>query len=478
MRIPPAVPKLPVVELVDAAANPWLRGAFAPVRDELDTNDLAVEGRLPGELVGSYVRNGPNPQFTPLGSYTFPFDGDGMVHMVTFEGGRARYRNRWVVTRGLAAERRAGRALYGGTFTPIAPDPARLGADGDPNPFKTWANMHVVRHRGRVLALSDGGTPYELTAELATVGERDYDGLLPGGMSSHPKLDPIWDELCFFHTDVVPPYLVFGVVGPKGRVTRTEPIDLAEPALIHDFVVTDQHVVFFDSPAVFDAQALLRGEAAVRWNGQRGTRIGVMSRESDAVDLRWIPVEDCFAMHFLNGYTDGDTVVVDYVHRRRLDVPGGMDDNVPRLHRAVIDLDRRTVRDELVDSRAVELPRIDDRRTGLRHKVGYVAAASDPAATRTAMYDTIVRYDVDAGSATEHRFTPGVVVGEPVFAPRPGGLAEDDGWVLVFTYDTNHDRSDLVVLDASRVSAPPVAVVHLPRRIPVGMHGSWLAAGE
>jgi len=243
-------------------------------------------------------------------------------------------------------------------------------------------------------------------------------------------------------------------------------------------VVTDQHVVFFDSPAVFDAQALLRGEAAVRWNGQRGTRIGVMSRESDAVDLRWIPVEDCFAMHFLNGYTDGDTVVVDYVHRRRLDVPGGMDDNVPRLHRAVIDLDRRTVRDELVDSRAVELPRIDDRRTGLRHKVGYVAAASDPAATRTAMYDTIVRYDVDAGSATEHRFTPGVVVGEPVFAPRPGGLAEDDGWVLVFTYDTNHDRSDLVVLDASRVSAPPVAVVHLPRRIPVGMHGSWLAAGE
>jgi carotenoid cleavage dioxygenase-like enzyme len=478
MRITPPAPKTPVVELVDAAGNPWLRGAFAPVRDELDANDLSVEGRLPAELTGSYLRNGPNPQFTPLGSYTFPYDGDGMVHMVTFEGGRARYRNRWVVTRGLAAERRAGRALYGGTFTPFQPDPARLGADGDPNPFKNWANMNVVRHCGRVLALSDGGVPYELTAELATVGERDYDGLLPTGMSSHPKVDPIWDELCFFRTDVVPPYLVFGVVGPKGRVTRTEPIDLPEPVLIHDFVVTDQHVVFFDSPAVFDQQALLRGEPPLRWNEQRGTRIGVMPREGGAADLRWIPVEDCFAMHFLNGYTDGETVVVDYVHRRRLDAPGGTDDNVPRLHRAVVDLTRRSARDELVDSRAVELPRIDDRRAGLRHRVGYLAAASDPSAARTIAFDTIVRYDVDAGASTAHRFAPGVMVGEPVFAPRPGGYDEDDGWVLVFAYDTTQDRSDLVVLDAARVSSPPIAVVHLPRRVPAGMHGAWLPAGE
>src|SRR5436190_23271822 len=100
MRITPPVPKAPVIELVDPAGNPYLRGAFAPVRDELDANDLTVDGRLPTELAGSLLRNGPNPQFTPLGSYTAPFDGDGMVHMVTFENGRARYRNRWVLTRG------------------------------------------------------------------------------------------------------------------------------------------------------------------------------------------------------------------------------------------------------------------------------------------------------------------------------------------------------------------------------------------
>lgn len=474
MRTPPT-PTPSVIELVDPAGNPYLQGVFAPVAEEIDTAGLAVEGHVPSELRGSYLRNGPNPQFTPLGSYTYPFDGDGMVHMVTFDGGHVRYRNRWVATRGLVAERRAGHALYGGTFTPFVPDPARIGPDGDPSPFKNWANTNVIRHCGKVLALYEGGLPYEMTADLETVGELDYEGLLPTAMCAHPKLDPIWDELCFFRYDVVAPYLVYGVVGPKGRITRTEPIEIPEPVMIHDFVVTDQHVVFFDSPAVFDIEATTRGGPVLSWRENRGTRIGVMNRDGDS-HVTWIPVEDCYAMHFLNGYSEGETITVDYVYRRRLDLVGTSPDNSPRLHRAVIDVARRSVRDELVDHRTIEFPRIDDRRTGLRHRVGYAAAVTNPDGVKGGSFDTIVRYDVDSGTSTEHRFPPGVVVGEPVFAPRPGSWDEDDGWLLVFAYDMAHDRSDLVILDASRVAGSPVAIVHLPVRVPAGLHGNWFPA--
>jgi len=477
MRVTPSASKPPVIELVDPAANPFLQGSFAPVGEELDIDDIRVEGRLPSELTGSYVRNGPNPQFTPIGSYTSPFDGDGMVHMLTFGNGRVSYRNRWVLTRGLSAERRAGRALYGGMLTPFMPDALSVGPDGDPNPFKNLANMNVIRHAGRTLALWEGGTPYELTPGLSTVGEFDFDGGLPGGMTSHPKLDPVWDELCFFRFDVVPPYLVYGVVGPKGRVTRTEPIDLPDPVLIHDFVVTDQHVVFFDSPAVFDFEALLRGEPVLHWREGRGTRIGVMPRDGGAHEILWIPVDDCFAMHFLNGYTEDETVVVDYVHRDRFDGHADGDDNIPRLHRVVIDLSRQTAHDELVDYRVVDLPRIDERRTGLRHRFGYVASATDPNGAATGHFDAVVRYDLDAGASVEHRLPPGVVAGEPVFAPRPGGTAEDDGWVLVLTYDLGHETSHLVVLDAANFAGPPVAIVHLPTRVPTGLHGNWFPAG-
>jgi carotenoid cleavage dioxygenase-like enzyme len=468
----------PATIAVDVATNRHLRGAFAPVQDEIDATDLPVRGTLPGDLEGTYLRNGPNPQFAPIGSYTYPFDGDGMIHAVTFEGGRVSYRNRWVLTRELAAERLAGRALYGGTFTPLDPGPALVGADGEPGPFKNWANTSVVRHLGRLFALWEGGLPYELSSGLATIGECDFHGALPGAMTAHPKIDPVWDELVFFRYDLVAPYLVYGVVGPTGKVTRTEPIDIPDPVMIHDFVATDRHVVFFDSPARFDLDAVTRGEPVLRWDETRGTRIGVMSRDGDDADMVWMPVENCYAMHFLNGYSDGDTVIVDYVYRRRLDLgPTSTPDNAPRLHRAAIDLVAHTVRDELLDERLVEFPRIDDRRTGLRHRYGYLSAVTHGGGGPPgAAFDSLVRFDLNAGTSLEHRFVEGITVGEPVFAPRPDGTAEDDGWILALTYDVTRDASELVVIDAADFAAPPVAIVPIPRRVPAGLHGTWLPA--
>ena len=100
---------MPSLELVDPRTNPYLSGRFAPVHREVTVDELKVEGDLPAELVGAYVRNGPNPKFPPLGSYTYPMEGDGMLHGVWLEDGRARYRNRWVRTAGPAG-RGTGRA--------------------------------------------------------------------------------------------------------------------------------------------------------------------------------------------------------------------------------------------------------------------------------------------------------------------------------------------------------------------------------
>lgn len=90
--------------------------------DEIDAHDLPVTGELPPGLRGSFLRNGPNPAFPPLGRYHL-FDGDGMLDGLTIEDGRVRYRNRWVRSRGLAAERRAGRALSTGLSDFRLPDP-------------------------------------------------------------------------------------------------------------------------------------------------------------------------------------------------------------------------------------------------------------------------------------------------------------------------------------------------------------------
>ena len=157
--------------LVDPATSPYLSGRFAPVHREISTAKVAVEGDVPDDLIGTYIRNGPNPKFTPLGSYSYPIEGDGMLHAVSFGPDTVHYQNRWVRTRGLEAEERAGRALFGGIMTPAFVDPALLAPDPDPGwPTKLDAFINVVAHGGRYLALEEGLPAYEVSSELETVG--------------------------------------------------------------------------------------------------------------------------------------------------------------------------------------------------------------------------------------------------------------------------------------------------------------------
>lgn len=442
-----------------------------PVLEELDTMDLPVQGEIPAELDGSYVRNGPNAQFPRPDGWQYPYDGDGMLHVVTFAQSRARYRNRWVLTEDLVAERQVGRSLHSGTFDTHPPgltDPDAVGP-------KNWSNTNVVTHAGKLLSLWEGGAPYELNWRFGTVGEHTFDGTLPGAMCAHPKADPVWDELLWFRVSPEPPYLVYGVVSPRGQVSRTTPIDLPRPVYMHDFAVTDQHVVFFDSPAVIDPAASTTGAPTVQWEPQHGTRIGVMSRDGEHDHVRWFPVESRFAMHFMNAYNDGDAIVVDYIHRPsfEIDTAAGIE-QMPRLHRSVIELGRGIVSDEMLDPTPVDMPRIDDRRAGLRYRYGYLAAVTNGDGRPNGVgFDTLMRYDLRTNAAVTHRFDDGVIVGEPQFVPRKDSLTEGDGWIMAFTYDVVHDRSELVILDADDLAARPVATVQLPQRVPAGLHGTW-----
>lgn len=171
--------------------DPHLSGNFAPVGPELNVDNLPViAGRIPPDLAGAYMRNGPNPLFKPI-AFAYPMDGDGMIHAVYFNNGRARYRNRFVQTPGLVAERRAGRAIYGSFTHPVPIDPKLL-QPGDPQgPFKNGAFINILQHAGRLIALDEATTSFEMTMELETVGEwkagTDHPIQLGAHNRRHPK---------------------------------------------------------------------------------------------------------------------------------------------------------------------------------------------------------------------------------------------------------------------------------------------------
>ena len=158
--------------------TPFIRtGDYAPVTDELTAFDLPVGGAIPPELNGWYLRNGPNPR-QATGHW---FTGDGMVHGVRLENGRAAwYRNRWVRT---------------DSFENPIP---LYNADRTRNLHAGVANTHVMRHAGKTLALVESSLPYQITNDLETLGAYDFDGKLVDSMTAHPKICPTTGELHFF----------------------------------------------------------------------------------------------------------------------------------------------------------------------------------------------------------------------------------------------------------------------------------------
>jgi carotenoid cleavage dioxygenase len=460
----------------ESELNPFLRGNFAPWRMEGDASDLAVSGRIPRDLAGTYYRNGPNPAYEPKGRYHW-FDGDGMVHAVRLENGRAFYRNRWVASEGLREERQAGRALFDGLLGLSASEAPR---------FKNTANTNVVFHAGRLFALVESSLPTELAPRtLETIGVYDFGGRLNGPMTAHPKLDPETGEMLFFGYSPFPPYLHYHQCDAQGVLQRSEPIDVAWPSMIHDFAITREHVLFILCPIVFRFEGLEEGKSLFSWEPERGTRVGVMPRDGGNADLRWFDTDPCYVFHPMNAYDAGRTITLDVARYEQLLFmssaaarnPDWRGRNVARMHRWRIDLDGGGIRSEPLDDGGGEFPRVDDRRLGRRHRYGYLAATGPEGNDANEPVFTAVRkYDFEHGKIETRAFGRGNGAGEPLFVPTCADADEDDGYLLTLVYDQSRNASDLYVLDARDVTGEPVAQVHLPHRVPYGFHGNWVGA--
>lgn len=429
---------------------PWhLQGNYAPVEHELDATELEVEGEIPAEIDGHYMRNGFNP---PNGWSDHWFFGAGMIHAVDIRGGKASIRNRYVQTPGLG----------GGNGT--------MSLD----PVDSPANTNIVRHAGRYFALEEAHGIYEVGPKLDTIGFENFGGGITGAFTAHPKLCAATGEMLGFGYNVAgPEYLRYYRFDAKGSLAQAEPITLPTGVMMHDFNVTRHHVVWMDLPVCFSMERAVKGETPFFWNPDNGSRLGVMPRDGGNADIRWYDINPGYCLHPFNAWEDGDQIVL-MVCRLDSFMDGGFDDvsGKAEVWRWTIDQAAGTVREEHLDDRKCDFPRVDDRRVGLPARFGYAQQlGSTPG--NPSMGNELYKYDLQTGQPEVHDMGP-VTGGEPVFVPRSADAAEDDGWVLSFTYDPTEDRSHLRIIDAQNFSGPPIARIFTPQRVPYGSHGNWM----
>jgi carotenoid cleavage dioxygenase len=474
--------------------NRYLQGPFAPLDREYTLTDLDVVGTIPAHLDGRYLRNGSNPVGEIDPELYHWFIGDGMVHGIRIRDGRAEwYRNRWV--RSAAAANALG-------------EPEPTGNRGlDP----IGANTNVIGHAGKTIALVEGGiTNYELTDELDTVGICDFDGTLTGGYTAHPKHDPETGELHAVSYGLNRGNRVqYSVIGVDGRARRTVDITVGGSTMMHDFSLTEKHVVFYDLPVTFDAPlaaemtvprgmrlatrlmlSALIGRVRIpdpliarmparkgsdrrlpyAWNPHYPARVGVMPREGGDADVRWFDVEPCYVFHPMNAYDEGDTIVLDVVRNPKMFDRDrtGPNEGPPTLDRWTVDLADGKVREVRFDDRAQEFPKVDPRLVGKRHRYGYTATVLEGSEGGEAL----LKHDLLKGRTDSRSFGSEKAVGEFVFHPSSPDASEDDGVVMGYVYDRPTDRSELAILDAQTLQ--DIARIELPHRVPAGFHGNWV----
>jgi carotenoid cleavage dioxygenase-like enzyme len=455
------------------------RANIAPIPFEADAPHLTITGELPRELNGTLYRNGPNPQFSSPGAHWFV--GDGMLHAFHLENGGASYRNRWVRTPKWLAEHDAGRALFGGFGRKLADAPASV-TDGG------VANTNIVYHAGRLLALEEGHLPTEIEpGTLATRGYHDYGGRIKAPFTAHPKIDPKTGEMVFFGYNAsgpLTPTLSCGSVSAAGKLTRLERFETPYASMVHDFIVTENHLLFPILPVTGSLSRAMAGQPPYAWEPDKGAFVGVMKRNGSAKDITWFRGENCYVFHVMNAWEDGSRIVADVMQFEEAPLfphpdgrPTDPEKSRARLCRWVFDLAGNTDRfsQTYMDDLTGEFPRVDDRHAGLKSGHGWYACAN-PDAPVSEWLSGIAHVDGSGARRGRYLLPVGDTISEPVFVARGEDAAEGCGWLLAVVWRARDNCSDLAVFNATDVVAGPIALVHLGHRVPDGFHGNWVGA--
>ena len=332
---------------------------------------------------------------------------------------------------------------------------------------------HVVRAGGKCFALVEGGAlPVEFSYQLDSTVNSDFGGGLTKGFSAHPKADPATGVLHAIAYQPGQPNIQYFTIDTNGTAHAVAEISLPHMPEVHDIGLTERSVVILDLPVTFQPWRSEVSSFPYLWNADQPPRVGLMPRSGDTSKIQWFDAPSCFVFHILNSYDRGDDVIIDVCRHSKMFATDtrGVNEGRPVLARWTLNRNTSQLVETIIEDRGAEFPRINDFYQGLAYRFGYTASWRE-----NVQFGPTMKHDLITGTTELHDYGTGRVALEPVFVPRPGAVAEDDGWVMSFVYDAERNLSDVVLLDAQNLAGAPVATVQLPVRVPFGFHGAWFA---
>lgn len=462
------------------AASGRLRG-FASCAAESGPVALRVDGRLPGWLDGSLHLNGPGLFELPRGGYRHWFDGLALLQRIELRDGAATWRSRFLRGEAWRAAMARGAPDYGEFETPDAMGwlerVRRLGAP------KLTDNGAVIVERfgGDWVARTETSRAQRIDPDtLETLGPFDWDDAerMPfaaahGVRTAEGRNWGVGIELGRHCR-----YVAYGVEPGSRRRRVLARIPADPPGLLHDLALSGRHLVIWENAMRMRPLAFALTRRAYRGNLSWRPELGSRLHAIDLVDgrVRGWDAPPLIAFHALQAFERDGAVVVDLCV---LDGPAILDrlrlaslragrpiGPIGRVRRFVLEPGAARARVEDLGA-SMEFPQ-PSRPRGAGLEARYAWGADRGTDVPGAFFDRTVKLDLATGTRLAWQRGDAVQL-EPVFVPRPGAAAEDDGVLLVPTLADGDAGSVVAVLDAA--SMRPLAWLRLPAVVPFAFHG-------
>jgi all-trans-8'-apo-beta-carotenal 15,15'-oxygenase len=462
---------------------PSCHGGLENLDEEYDYWIDQIEGEVPKNLKGTFFRNGPGRQKigdTPYGHW---FDGDGMLAAFSIDEGKVHFRNRYIRTPKYIEETAAQKILYRGFGTQIPGGWYKNAFKLPANP----ANTSVVYHAGHLLALNEGGFPWEVDpTNLETIGEFNYDGGLFGRtFSAHGKIHPFSGDYINFgsgtHREGMKPKPCLNLfrINSQGRVVSSGRALIDRFPFCHDFALSEHYGVFFIGSIVFGGMgSFFLGTQSIsdRIGFDHGLPMKVVVVDLDTFEtVREFETDPGAIIHFGNAFEEGDEVIVDGMYAGDFDANQTLGDvfnpdgrfGGGTYNRYRLNLKSGAVACERLVDVESEFPTFNPLVAGRKHEACYTACSVDNGAN--SFFNGIQKVSFE-GESTLVTLPPGYYGSEPMFAPATDAKKEDDGYVLEVVYNAFEHRSELQILRADDVTEM-VGRLHLTHHLPHQFHG-------
>ncbi|KAJ4179560.1 hypothetical protein NW767_014596 [Fusarium falciforme] len=474
--------------------HPQFHGFMKPCRFEGEVQNLEVEGTIPDSIDGTFFRVMPDPRHAPFIENDPWFNGDGSVSAFQVKNGRVHFKQRFVRTEKLLREQKEGKAVLG-KYRNRYTDAVQF-------KVRSTANTNVLYFNGRLLACKEDSPPYAMNPiTLETLGLYDFDGQLPSlTFTAHPKIDPLTGELVGFGYEAKgdgTPDVCYYSVSSDGKFTEIVWLVAPVVAMIHDFAVTENWVVFPIIPQTCDIERMKQGGEHWQWDPNMPVYFGVLPRRgAKGTDVKWFRSPNAFPGHVYNAYEQDGRILVDIsVSDKNVffwwpDAEGNSPD--PReiaafLFRFSIDpltTDLDLPLAKLLLQENGEFPRIDDRYSMKKHDhcffdlMDMTAATNWPAIMPVAgggfpPYNSLGHLNLRTMDFEKYFPGPTHFTQEPVFVPRSEQAEEGDGYLIALVNNYATMSSELHFVDTGNFSKPQ-AIVYLPIRLRAGLHGNWV----